>query len=40
MFILTTDHELWLHELMYRIMDCDHSLSLKDFLDQLNLIYI
>jgi ABC-type microcin C transport system permease subunit YejE len=40
MFILTTNKELWAHELMWRIMGCDHSLSLKEFLDQLNLIYI
>jgi hypothetical protein len=25
---------------MYRIMNCDHSLNLKIFLDQLNLFYI
>jgi hypothetical protein len=31
MFILTTDQELWAS---------DHSLGLKDFLDQLNLLYI
>jgi hypothetical protein len=40
MFILTTDQELWTRELMCRIMCCDHSLSLKEFLDQLNLLYI
>jgi hypothetical protein len=39
MFILTTDQELWSHELMCRIMVCDHSLGLKEFLDQLNLLY-
>jgi hypothetical protein len=40
MFILTTEQELWVHELMYRIMGCDYSLGLKEFLDQLNLLYI
>jgi hypothetical protein len=40
MFIVTTDKELWAHELMCHIMGCDHSLGLKEFLDQLNLIYI
>jgi hypothetical protein len=40
MFILTTDKELWVHELMCHIMGCDHSLGFKEFLDQLNLIYI
>jgi hypothetical protein len=40
MFILTTDHELWAHELMCRIIGYDHSLGLKEFLDKLNLLYI
>jgi hypothetical protein len=40
MFILTTDQELWECELMCRIMSCDHSLGLKEFLDRLNLLYI
>jgi hypothetical protein len=38
MFILTTDQELWTHELMCCIIGCDHSLDLKVFLDQLNLL--
>jgi hypothetical protein len=38
--LLTTDQELWTHKLMCRIICCDHSLDLKEFLDQLNLIYI
>jgi hypothetical protein len=40
MFILTTNQELLTYELMCRIMGCDHSLGLKEFLDQLNLLYI
>jgi hypothetical protein len=40
MFILIRDQELCTHELMCRIMGCDHSLGLKEFLDQLNLLYI
>jgi hypothetical protein len=40
MFILTTYQEFWARELICRIMSCDHSLGLKDFLDQLNLLYI
>jgi hypothetical protein len=40
MFILTTCQELCAHELMCRIMDCDHYLGLKEFLDQFNLLYI
>ncbi len=40
MFIFTTDQELWARELMCRIMGRDHSLGLKEFLDQLNLLYI
>jgi hypothetical protein len=40
MFILTTDKELCARELMCRIMGCDYSLSFKEFLDQLNLLYI
>jgi hypothetical protein len=40
MIILTTDQELWARELMWRIMGCDHSLGLQEFLDQLNLLYI
>jgi hypothetical protein len=38
-FILTTDQELWARELICRIMGCDHSLGLKEFLNQLNLLY-
>jgi hypothetical protein len=40
MFILTIDEELCARELMCHIMGCNYSLSLKEFLDQLNLIYI
>jgi hypothetical protein len=40
MFILTTDQELWARELMYRIMGYGHSPGLKEFLDQLNVLYI
>jgi hypothetical protein len=40
MFIVITDQELWARELMCRIMRCDHSLGLKEFSDQLNLLYI
>jgi hypothetical protein len=40
MSILTTDQELWIRELMCRIMGYVHSLGLKEFLDQLNLFYI
>jgi hypothetical protein len=40
MFILTIDQELWARELMCRIMGCNQSLDLKEFLDQLNLLYI
>jgi hypothetical protein len=40
MFILTIDQELWIRELMCRIMSCVHSLGLKEFLDQVNLLYI
>jgi hypothetical protein len=40
MFIFTTDQELWARELMSCIMGCDHSLSLKEFLNQFNLLYI
>jgi hypothetical protein len=32
--------EIWARELMCRIMGCNHSLGLKEFLDQLNLLYI
>jgi hypothetical protein len=39
-FILTIDQELWACKLMCHIMGCDHSLGLKQFLDQLNLLYI
>jgi hypothetical protein len=38
-FILTTDQELWARELICRIIGCDHSLGLKEFLNQLNLLY-
>jgi hypothetical protein len=40
MFILTTGQELCARELMCRIMGCDHSLGLKEFLNQFNLLYI
>jgi hypothetical protein len=40
MFILTTDQELCTCELMCHIMGCGHSLGLKEFLDQFNLLYI
>jgi hypothetical protein len=40
MFILTTEQELYTRELMCRIMGCDHFVILKEFLDQLNLLYI
>jgi uncharacterized membrane protein YeiB len=40
MFILTTDQELWTHELMCRIMSYDYSLGLIELLDQLNLLFI
>jgi hypothetical protein len=32
MFIFITDQELWVHKLMGRIMDYDHSLGQKDIL--------
>jgi hypothetical protein len=31
-FIFTTDHELWTHELMNHILGYDHSLEQKDIL--------
>jgi hypothetical protein len=34
MITFTTDQELYEHELMGRIMGCDHSLDLKEFLNQ------
>jgi hypothetical protein len=40
MFIFTTDQKLQTRKLMCRIMGYDHSLDLKEFLDQLNLLYI
>jgi hypothetical protein len=40
MFILTTDQELWIRELMCHIIGCNYSPGLKEFLDQLNLLYI
>jgi hypothetical protein len=40
MFILTTDLELCAHEITCHIIDCDHYLGFKEFLDQLNLLYI
>jgi hypothetical protein len=40
MFIFIIDQELWVCELMSCIMGYDHSLSLKEFLNQLNLLYI
>jgi hypothetical protein len=36
MFIFTTNQELWTRKLM----GCDYSLDLKEFLNQLNLLYI
>jgi hypothetical protein len=40
MFIFTTDQELCARDLMSHIMGCDHSLGLKEFLNQLNFLYI
>jgi hypothetical protein len=40
MFIFTTDQKLCTRELMSHIMNCDHSLGLKEYLNQLNLLYI
>jgi hypothetical protein len=40
MFILIIDQELCARELMWRIMVCDHSPRIKEFLGQLNLLYI
>jgi hypothetical protein len=40
MFIFTTDQGLWAPQLMCRIMEYDHSLALKEILDQLTLLYI
>jgi hypothetical protein len=40
MFILRTNQELLIHELMCHIMGYDQSLCLKEFLDQFNLLYI
>jgi hypothetical protein len=40
MFILTTDQELWACEIMGHIIGYDYSLGLKEFLNQLNLLYI
>jgi hypothetical protein len=40
MLILTTDQELLTCKIMYRIIGYDHSLSLREFLDQFNLLYI
>jgi hypothetical protein len=40
MFILTIDEELYAREVMRRIMACNHSPGLKEFLNQLNLLYI
>jgi hypothetical protein len=40
MFQFTTDQELWAHKLMSRIMDGNHLWGLKEFLNQLNLLYI
>jgi hypothetical protein len=39
-FIFTTDQVLCGHELVERIMKCDHSMGLKECLNQLNLLYI
>jgi hypothetical protein len=33
MFIFTTDQELYAHELMGRIMGCNHSLARKIYLN-------
>jgi hypothetical protein len=32
MLVFVTDQKLWAHELMGRIMSCDHSLGRKDIL--------
>jgi hypothetical protein len=40
MFIFTIDQELWARELIDHIMGWNHSLGFKDFLNQLNLLYI
>jgi hypothetical protein len=40
MFILIINQELCAREVMGRIMDCDNSLGLKGFLNQLNLLFI
>jgi hypothetical protein len=40
MFIFTTDQELWACELIHCIMSCDHSLDIKEYLNQLNLFFI
>jgi hypothetical protein len=32
MFIFITNQDLWAHELIGRIMSCDHSLGRKDIL--------
>jgi hypothetical protein len=37
-FIFTTDQELWTREIMSCIIGCDHSLDLKELLNQLNLV--
>jgi hypothetical protein len=40
MSIFTTDQELCTHKVMSRIMGCNHSLGFKEFLNQLNMLYI
>jgi hypothetical protein len=40
MFTFIANQELWACELMGRIMCCGYSLGLKEFLNQLNLLYI
>jgi hypothetical protein len=39
MFIFITNQDLWAHELMSRIMSCDHSLSQKNMLKFILLFY-
>jgi hypothetical protein len=40
MFMFITNQELWTRGLMSHIMGCDNFLRLKEFVKQLNLIYI
>jgi hypothetical protein len=39
MIIFTINQNLWTHELMDRIMSCDHSLDRKDILKFILLFY-